>query len=278
MSMGLTRRRLYAPVAILAAALIVGAMMIVAGPRATSAQEEESHPAHIHSGTCDTLGEVVYPLTNVGAGSMNAEGTPTAMEQMGSDAATPVEVSVTTVQTDLATLLGADYAINVHESADNIGNYIACGNIGGMVMDGTDLAIGVAELNESGYLGTALLHDNGDGTTTVTVALLEEYGDEGEAEEGTPVASTGSDAAANEVAVDIKDFAFSPDPLEITVGTTVTWTNQDSAPHTATGEGGSFTTGRLDQGQSGSFTFDTAGEFPYFCEFHSNMKGTVVVT
>jgi hypothetical protein len=203
MSMGLTRRRLYAPVAILAAALIVGAMMIVAGPRATSAQEEESHPAHIHSGTCDTLGEVVYPLTNVGAGSMNAEGTPTAMEQMGSDAATPVEVSVTTVQTDLATLLGADYAINVHESADNIGNYIACGNIGGMVMDGTDLAIGVAELNESGYLGTALLHDNGDGTTTVTVALLEEYGDEGEAEEGTPIASTGSDAAANEVAVDI---------------------------------------------------------------------------
>jgi plastocyanin len=268
-----------APVALVVVAL-VGALMAGYGPRLASAQDMESHPAHIHAGTCDTLGEVVFPLTNVGGGAMSADGTPAPMEMMGPESAVPVEVSVTTVAADLATIIDGGHAINVHESADNIGNYIACGDIGGMVLGGTDLVIGLRELNDSGYLGSAVLHDNGDGSTTVYVALLEaegDDGDDGEMDEGTPAASS-DDGAAGETAVDIANFAYSPDPIEVSVGTTVTWTNQDSAPHTATGEGGTFNTGRLDQGQSGSYTFDAAGEFPYFCEFHPNMKGTVVVS
>jgi hypothetical protein len=102
---------------------------------------------------------------------------------MGSTSAIPVEVSVTTVQADLNSLVSSDYAINVHESADNIGNYIACGDIGGMMM-GSDLAIGLGELNGSGESGAAWLHDNGDGTTTVSVFLTHSGG-----EMATPVAS-----------------------------------------------------------------------------------------
>ena len=71
----------------------------------------------------------------------------------------------------LTDLTGGGYAINVHESAENIGNYIACGNIG--PMSGTaDVSVTLDPLNDSGFSGTATLHDNGDDTTTVTIELM----------------------------------------------------------------------------------------------------------
>ena len=78
--------------------------------------------------------------------------------------------------------------------------------------------------------------------------------------------------------VDIKDFAFVPDPVEIPVGATVTWTNSDTVPHTATAQDReALQSGTLNQGDTFSQTFDEAGSFDYFCEFHANMKGTIVV-
>ena len=59
------------------------------------------------------------------------------------------------------------------------------------------------------------------------------------------------------------------------MGDTVTWTNRDSADHTATG--GDFDTGVLSGGQSGSFTFREEGTISYLCTIHPNMKGTVRV-
>jgi LPXTG-motif cell wall-anchored protein len=64
----------------------------------------------------------------------------------------------------------------------------------------------------------------------------------------------------------------------VNVGDTVTWTNRDEEPHTATGNGGSFNTGTLERGESGSHTFGEAGRFPYICALHPSMRGTVVVT
>jgi LPXTG-motif cell wall-anchored protein len=61
-------------------------------------------------------------------------------------------------------------------------------------------------------------------------------------------------------------------------GDTVTWTNRDSAPHTATASNGSFNTGTLKQGASASHTFTTAGTIAYICAIHPSMHGTVVVT
>lgn len=269
MSTTLGRRGLWAPSAMIAVALLIGALMV---GRTVSAQDGGGHPAHIHSGTCATLGDVVHPLDFVGGGTML--GTPVAAEAVGAASAIPTESSVTVVQTDLATLTGSEFAINVHESQENISNYIACGDIGGQII-GDNLVIGLGELNDSGYFGTAWLHDNGDGTSIVFVALLEEGG---EAAEASPEVSSGdTEAAVNAVAVDIVDFSFSPDPLDIAVGTTVTWTNQDAQAHTATGEGNAWTTDKLDQGQSASVTFDEAGTFPYHCEYHPNMSGTINV-
>jgi plastocyanin len=73
--------------------------------------------------------------------------------------------------------------------------------------------------------------------------------------------------------------SFSPNPVEVKVGETVTWINDDSGRHTVTSkDDGVFDSGMMGKGQSFSFTFDKAGEYPYFCEPHPNMVGTVVVT
>lgn len=83
--------------------------------------------------------------------------------------------------------------------------------------------------------------------------------------------------AAGAHSVAIKDFAFKPASISVSVGDSITWTNQDSAPHTATANDGSFDTGNLDKGQSGSVTLSKAGTFAYICSVHPSMKGTVVV-
>lgn len=61
-------------------------------------------------------------------------------------------------------------------------------------------------------------------------------------------------------------------------GTKVTWTNNDGAPHTVTSDSGAFGSQTLNQGNTFSFTFTSAGTFPYHCAFHPGMKGTVIVT
>ena len=77
--------------------------------------------------------------------------------------------------------------------------------------------------------------------------------------------------------VDIADYKFAPEAIEVTAGTKVTWTNSDDAPHTATADDSSFDTGDLDQGDSKTVTFDKPGEFTYYCRFHPFMKATVEV-
>src|SRR5215207_2704077 len=77
--------------------------------------------------------------------------------------------------------------------------------------------------------------------------------------------------------VDIRDFAFSPRTVEVRVGDTVRWTNRDGVAHTATARNGSFDTGPLADGESGSVRFTTAGTYRYVCTPHPDMTGTVVV-
>jgi len=81
------------------------------------------------------------------------------------------------------------------------------------------------------------------------------------------------------VEADIKDFAFMPETLKVKKGTTITWTNQDSARHNVFSEDEGGPQGELlAKGESYSFTFDTVGTFSYICEPHPYMKGTVEVT
>ena len=74
-------------------------------------------------------------------------------------------------------------------------------------------------------------------------------------------------------------WCFSPNPIQITVGSTVTWTNATGPTHTATSDAGAWTTGSIAPGTtSAAVTFPTAGTFPYHCAIHPSMTGTVIVS
>src|ERR687893_488147 len=77
--------------------------------------------------------------------------------------------------------------------------------------------------------------------------------------------------------------AYQPNPVQVSVGSTVTWTNDDAQPHTATSGQNATPDGRFDSGimapqATFEHTFTEAGEFPYFCLLHPNMVGTVSVS
>lgn len=80
--------------------------------------------------------------------------------------------------------------------------------------------------------------------------------------------------AAAEFTVDIQGMKFVPAEISVAAGDTITFTNHDTAPHTATASDGSFDTGRLNQGESATVTV-AAGTHAYICAIHPAMKGTV---
>ncbi len=85
-------------------------------------------------------------------------------------------------------------------------------------------------------------------------------------------------AQAEEMMVDIEGFAFQPATLTVPPGTTVTWTNQDNAPHTVTSTDGKFDSGSLSKGQEFSFNFTEPGVYDYHCKIHPSMRGQIEVT
>ncbi len=94
----------------------------------------------------------------------------------------------------------------------------------------------------------------------------------------SPVSNTIDTPATSETSVTIKNFSFSPATLTVKSGTKVTWTNNDTAPHTVTSDSGNqLNSSTLSPGQSFSYTFTDAGTIDYHCAIHPSMKGTVVV-
>jgi plastocyanin len=80
----------------------------------------------------------------------------------------------------------------------------------------------------------------------------------------------------------LTDIAYQPNPVQISVGDTIIWTNDDSEPHTATSGQNARADGRFDSGimaptRTFEHTFTEPGEYPYFCILHPNMVGTVSV-
>jgi plastocyanin len=121
-------------------------------------------------------------------------------------------------------------------------------------------------------VGLAACGDGGGDTTsppdTTTEAPSEPSG------ENAPAPSGDAVRAAK---VEIADFAYSPDPVEVEEGGKVIWINRDATPHTATADGGSFDTGVLEEGKLKSETFKEPGTYTYVCSIHPQMHGTVEV-
>lgn len=75
----------------------------------------------------------------------------------------------------------------------------------------------------------------------------------------------------------IEEAKFVPETIEVAVGATVTWTNNDDREHTVMADDGAFSSGRLPVGRSFSHQFTRPGRYPYKDELHPRMKGTVIV-
>ena len=91
-----------------------------------------------------------------------------------------------------------------------------------------------------------------------------------------PIATPAAQATPGEL-VAIKGFAFLPATIEVTVGTTVQWTNGDLVAHTVTSDSPLFDSGNLQNKQTFAWTFDTAGTYAYHCTIHPNMVATITV-
>ncbi|GAB5601820.1 hypothetical protein FJNA_03440 [Thermus sp. FJN-A] len=78
--------------------------------------------------------------------------------------------------------------------------------------------------------------------------------------------------------IQIQGFAYHPSQCFVARGASVRFQNQDSVPHTATAENGSFNTGTLNPGQtSDPIALNQLGTHPYFCTFHPGMRGSIEV-
>jgi plastocyanin len=84
-------------------------------------------------------------------------------------------------------------------------------------------------------------------------------------------------AAADMDTIVLKNFHFTPTSLTVPAGTTVTWENLDSEPHTVVSMDGLFRSGGLDQNDVFTFTFDTPGTYRFLCSIHPQMMGTIIV-
>lgn len=98
----------------------------------------------------------------------------------------------------------------------------------------------------------------------------------GSSDDGSSTAKSGSGGGAKSVT--ISDYTYEPADLMVPVGTTVSFTNEDSTPHTATSKmSGAFESGSIDTDQTRTVTLEDAGTFAYYCAFHPFMKGTITV-
>ncbi len=155
---------------------IVGAGAGVALAQDDTTTTEPSHPAHIHAGSCADLDpNPVAPLNNVTPrlndddddddSNNAAQGTLTAPRVLYSES-DDVELSF---QDDV---LASSHAVVVHESEENIQNYIACADIGGVVVD-DELFVSLQPVNDSGYTGIVKLDADDDGEVDVEIFLAE---------------------------------------------------------------------------------------------------------
>ena len=103
-------------------------------------------------------------------------------------------------------------------------------------------------------------------------------GVEGSGNSGQEPAHIPANSTVVKIVANAGSNSFSPNPVEVKVDETVTWVNDDSGRHTVTSEDGAFGSGMMGKGESFSYTYDKAGEYPYQCSPHPNMVGTVVVT
>jgi len=118
---------------------------------------------------------------------------------------------------------------------------------------------------QAGTVGVFQVENSSSVTSSLTASGGQVNGPEVSIQSGSAVNST--------------SIYYSPPTLTVVIGVnnTVTWINNDNAPHTVTANDGSFDSGGLNPGQSWTYTFTTPGTYAYHCSYHPWMTGTIIV-
>jgi len=115
-------------------------------------------------------------------------------------------------------------------------------------------------------------------TPAAAAAFLLLAGCGGGSSSATPAAASKTTKPAGSARIAISNFKFKPPAIQVKVGAKLTFTNNDSSPHTATSrDGKAFDTGTLKQGATKTVTVSKPGTYAYFCSFHPFMNATVKV-
>lgn len=232
----------------------------------TASAQSPSHHVDLVEGTCAEPGAVVASLLEV-VPDAEMSAAPPEMEAVAATLAGPVKRGHSTVPLSLPDIAASGHAVRVMERYRPPGRLVACGEFLGIDRAVADIQVGLIDSDDSGMHGVAWLRDNGDGTTSASIVVAPE------------VAPPPRIAGADGVEIAISRSLYLPSPLEVAVGTTVTWINEDELPHTATATTPDvpFDSAYMALGDRFSYTFDEPGEFPYFCVFHPRMRAVVVV-
>ena len=92
----------------------------------------------------------------------------------------------------------------------------------------------------------------------------------------TLTGSARSAPAPAEHVITMANMSYGTIPTDVKVGDTIVWVNRDTVLHTATARDKSFDL-RISQGHSARMTVQKAGSIPFYCIFHSTMRGTLKV-
>jgi plastocyanin len=232
------------------------------------------HPAAIRGGSCGTDVDDVFSLNDAGSGKMTDGKAMTPGDWIGSSRDRVVGSSETSIDAKLTDFDAKPYSIVVYKSDNPADGLVACGDIGGPLV-GDDLMVGLDPVDNSGDVGIATLHPDGDKivVTLYTFVLSNDL---------APSSQTGSSTAST---VDINivgrsggNWQFDPATVTVPAGTTVKWTNKTEIAHTIqSGDINFDDSGPLEPGASFTETFDKPGTFSYSCGPHPWMTGTITV-
>ena len=124
----------------------------------------------------------------------------------------------------------------------------------------------------TGIMGMTLLGACSDDSGSDSAATTA-----GAAAGANTTSGSGGEATGDGASVVASDLAFNPAELSVAVDETITFTNNDGFAHTFTADNGEFDSDNVDSGGTFEFTPEAAGEIPFHCKIHSNMKGTITV-
>ena len=89
--------------------------------------------------------------------------------------------------------------------------------------------------------------------------------------------ATATQIKPQEHVVEIQDFQFAPNTLQVHPNDTIVWVNRDIVPHTATAKDKSWDTGVIKRGESSTVKITPGIATSYFCRFHPGMKATLEI-